>query len=89
VSREPGCSRRLAMSQSLRSRVCWVIANPTSGDSHFGRSRCRDAVACEREAAAVRTTGSAALRADAAQSALCAYLSLIALTGLAINAIWQ
>jgi divalent metal cation (Fe/Co/Zn/Cd) transporter len=34
-------------------------------------------------------TGSAALRADAAQSALCAYLSLIALTGLAINAIWR
>jgi divalent metal cation (Fe/Co/Zn/Cd) transporter len=34
-------------------------------------------------------TGSAALRADAAQSALCAYLSLIALTGLVINAIWH
>jgi len=34
-------------------------------------------------------TGSAALKADAAQSALCAYLSLIALTGLAINAIWH
>jgi divalent metal cation (Fe/Co/Zn/Cd) transporter len=35
------------------------------------------------------TTGSAALKADAAQSALCAYLSLIALAGLAINAIWH
>lgn len=34
-------------------------------------------------------TGSAALRADATQSALCAYLSLIALAGLAINAIWH
>src|SRR5438309_11696259 len=34
-------------------------------------------------------TGSAALRADAAESALCAYLSLIALAGLAINAIWR
>jgi divalent metal cation (Fe/Co/Zn/Cd) transporter len=34
-------------------------------------------------------TGSAALRADAAQSALCAYLSLIALGGLAINSIWH
>ncbi|MGA8149380.1 MAG: cation transporter [Terriglobales bacterium] len=34
-------------------------------------------------------TGSAALRADAAQSELCAYLSLIALAGLAINAIWH
>jgi divalent metal cation (Fe/Co/Zn/Cd) transporter len=35
------------------------------------------------------TTGSAALRADAAQSALCAYLSLLALAGLSINAIWH
>jgi divalent metal cation (Fe/Co/Zn/Cd) transporter len=34
-------------------------------------------------------TGSAALRADATQSALCACLSLIALAGLAINAIWH
>lgn len=34
-------------------------------------------------------TGSPALRADATQSALCAYLSLIALAGLAINAIWH
>ena len=34
-------------------------------------------------------TGSAAMRADAVQSALCAYLSVIALAGLAINAIWQ
>jgi divalent metal cation (Fe/Co/Zn/Cd) transporter len=34
-------------------------------------------------------TGSVALRADTAQSALGAYLSLIALAGLAINAIWH
>jgi divalent metal cation (Fe/Co/Zn/Cd) transporter len=34
-------------------------------------------------------TGSAALRADAAESALCAYLSLIALVGLGVNAIWH
>jgi divalent metal cation (Fe/Co/Zn/Cd) transporter len=34
-------------------------------------------------------TGSVALRADAAQSALCAYLSLIVLVGLATNAIWS
>ena len=34
-------------------------------------------------------TGSAALRADAAQSALCAYLSLIALAGLLTNAIFH
>ncbi|MGO9306115.1 MAG: cation transporter [Candidatus Korobacteraceae bacterium] len=34
-------------------------------------------------------TGSAALRADAAQSGLCAYLALVALTGLVVNAIWH
>jgi hypothetical protein len=34
-------------------------------------------------------SGSAALRADAAESALCAYLSVIALVGLGISAIWH
>jgi divalent metal cation (Fe/Co/Zn/Cd) transporter len=34
-------------------------------------------------------TGSAALRADAAESMLCAYLSLIALAGLAVHALWN
>ena len=34
-------------------------------------------------------TGSAALRADAAQSSICAYLSLIALIGLATHALWR
>ena len=34
-------------------------------------------------------TGSAALRADAAESALCAYLALVALIDLGINAIWH
>ena len=34
-------------------------------------------------------TGSAALRADAAESALCGYLSVIALLGLVTNAIWH
>ena len=34
-------------------------------------------------------TGSAALRADAAESAICGYLSLIALAGLGMNAIWE
>lgn len=34
-------------------------------------------------------TKSAALRADAAESALCAYLSLVALAGLATHAIWH
>lgn len=34
-------------------------------------------------------TKSAALRADAAESALCAYLSVIALIGLVVHAIWH
>lgn len=34
-------------------------------------------------------TGSAALRADAAESAVCGYLALIALVGLVVNAIWR
>lgn len=34
-------------------------------------------------------TASAALRADAAESAVCGYLALIALAGLALNAIWR
>lgn len=34
-------------------------------------------------------TGSAALRADATESAVCGYLALIALAGLAANAIWR
>jgi len=34
-------------------------------------------------------TGSAALRADAAESALCAYLSVIALIGLVVHATWR
>ena len=33
-------------------------------------------------------TGSAALRADAAESAVCGYLALIALAGLTANAVW-
>jgi len=34
-------------------------------------------------------TSSAALRADAAESAVCGYLALIALVGLVVNAIWR
>lgn len=34
-------------------------------------------------------TGSAALRADATESAVCGYLALIALAGLAANAVWK
>jgi divalent metal cation (Fe/Co/Zn/Cd) transporter len=35
------------------------------------------------------TTSSAALRADAAESAVCGYLALIALAGLVVNAVWK
>jgi divalent metal cation (Fe/Co/Zn/Cd) transporter len=35
------------------------------------------------------TTSSAALRADAAESAVCGYLALIALAGLGVTAIWR
>jgi len=41
----------------------------------------------KRQLAAI--TGSAALRADAAESAVCGYLALIALAGLLVNAIWH
>jgi divalent metal cation (Fe/Co/Zn/Cd) transporter len=34
-------------------------------------------------------TASAALRADAAESAVCGYLALIALAGLAVNFLWK
>jgi len=34
-------------------------------------------------------TGSAALRADAAESAVCAYLSVVALLGVGINTVWH
>jgi divalent metal cation (Fe/Co/Zn/Cd) transporter len=34
-------------------------------------------------------TASASLRADAAESAVCGYLALIALMGLAVNAVWK
>jgi divalent metal cation (Fe/Co/Zn/Cd) transporter len=35
------------------------------------------------------TTASAALRADAAESAVCGYLALIALAGLVVNEVWK
>ena len=34
-------------------------------------------------------TPSAALRADAAESAICGYMALIALVGLIVNAVWR
>ena len=34
-------------------------------------------------------TGSAALRADAAESAVCAYLSVVALVGVGVNTVWH
>ena len=41
----------------------------------------------KRQLAAI--TSSAALKADAVESALCGYMALIALAGLAVNAIWS
>ena len=35
------------------------------------------------------TTASASLRGDAAESAVCGYLALIALAGLVVNAVWK
>jgi len=34
-------------------------------------------------------TGSAALRADAAESAVCAYLAVVALLGVGVNTVWH
>ena len=45
-------------------------------------------LAAQKRQLSIRT-GSAALRADAAESAVCGYLALIALAGLAINAVWK
>jgi len=45
-------------------------------------------LAAEKRRLAAKT-GSGALRADAAESALCGYMAWIALAGLVVNAIWQ
>jgi divalent metal cation (Fe/Co/Zn/Cd) transporter len=45
-------------------------------------------LAAQKRQLSIRT-GSAALRADAAESAVCGYLALIALAGLGVNAVWR
>ena len=45
-------------------------------------------LATEKRHLAVKT-GSAALRADAVESALCGYMAWIALAGLVVNAVWK
>jgi divalent metal cation (Fe/Co/Zn/Cd) transporter len=45
-------------------------------------------LAAQKRQLSIRT-GSAALKADAAESAVCGYLALIALAGLAVNAVWK
>jgi divalent metal cation (Fe/Co/Zn/Cd) transporter len=45
-------------------------------------------LAAQKRQLSIRT-GSAALRADAAESEVCGYLALIALAGLAVNAVWK
>jgi divalent metal cation (Fe/Co/Zn/Cd) transporter len=42
-----------------------------------------------RKSGSYQQSREAPLRADAAESALCAYLALVALVGLGINAIWH
>jgi len=46
-------------------------------------------LACSAKAATFIATAGAALRADAAESAVCGYLALIALAGLVVNAVWR
>jgi len=48
-------------------------------DSHLDRRSCNHALLAKEKRKLSAITGSAALRADAAESALCAYLSLVAL----------
>jgi divalent metal cation (Fe/Co/Zn/Cd) transporter len=45
-------------------------------------------LAAQKRQLSIRT-GSGALQADAAESAVCGYLALIALAGLAVNAVWR
>jgi divalent metal cation (Fe/Co/Zn/Cd) transporter len=45
-------------------------------------------LAAQKRQLSIRT-GSAALKADAAESAVCGYLALIALAGLIVNAVWK
>lgn len=45
-------------------------------------------LAAQKRQLSIRT-GSVALRADAAESAVCGYLALIALAGLGVNAVWR
>src|ERR1700757_1056620 len=44
---------------------------------------------CKKKSSLGGITGSRALTADATESAMCGYLSLIALAGLVFNAIWR
>src|SRR5438270_4476020 len=91
VSRESCCSRSLHMLQSLQSRVCWAVAIPNQlfWNSNSGCRSTHHAVACEREAESVRSYRQCCVEGDAAQSALCAYVALLALAGLAINTMWH
>ena len=67
----------------------WLNQTNVSRDSDFGRSRRRHAVACQREAASLRSYRQCCAEGGRRKSALCAYLSLIALAVLAINTIWH
>jgi uncharacterized protein YbjT (DUF2867 family) len=58
-----------------------LIKHLTNWDTHYAA----DITGLRRKAG----YGGAALRADAAESAVCGYLALIALAGLVLNAIWR
>ena len=78
----------------FRDEIVYEIPAKTSrywSDCAASRYYCRSSMPWlaneKRTLSAAR--GSAALRPDAAQSGLYAYLSLIALVGLALNALWH
>jgi len=78
------CGMRCRSLRGLTAGISRPSAYLPRTDNSGGRS-ADHAVACSSEAPVV----SAALRADAVESALCAYLSWIALVGIGLNAIWQ
>lgn len=81
-----------AISQSFRSRLCWAVAIPKPtllGIAILVVAAVVMPWLAKEKRRMSGVTGSRALRADAAQSALCAYLSLIALAEMAVNLIWR
>ena len=82
-------------SQICCPRFYFDTARARRGPAQSHRNRAADpcgsghALACKQKRRLSAATASAALRADAAESAVCGYLALIALAGLVVNAIWR